>query len=313
MSNAYGQRRESESIATIRRAIDLGCDFLDTADEYGAGRNEAIVGEAIRGRRAQVVLATKFGFLWDEGERSVGLNGRPDYVQAASEASLKRLGIDYIDLYYLHRVDPQVPIEETVGAMGRLVSQGKVRHLGLSEVSVEQIRRAHAAHPISAVQSEYSLWWRSPERDVIPCCRELGIGFVAFSPLGRGFFTGQLKHAPLETNDFRKALPRFQDDNFATNVRLLDGLLEVARRKQCSPAQLALAWLLAQGREIMAIPGTATAAHLEENFAALNVRMEPSDLAAIDDVLSSGSFAGERYAAASVFAPKAHNGPSADE
>lgn len=296
MSHAYGAPNDEESIATIHRALDLGVDFLDTADVYGAGRNEALVGRALRGRRDGVVLATKFGIAHDPDGKTRGIDGRPEYVRASCEGSLRRLGIDVIDLYYLHRVDPRTPIEETIGAMGDLVREGKVRWLGLSEVGPEKIRRAHGAHPIHALQSEYSLWERDHEERVIPTCRELGIAFVPFSPLGRGFLTGALK-SPEEfgDKDFRKHSPRFQKQNFDRNLAIVDRIREIAVAKRCSPAQLALAWVLAQGEDMIPIPGTKRRTYLEENLVALEVSLTAADLARLDEVAPRGVTAGERY------------------
>ncbi len=304
MSHAYGPASDAQSVATIRRALDLDCDFLDTADEYGAGHNERLISVAIRGRRNQVFLATKFGLICDHKGATVGRNGRPDYAHKACEASLRRLQTETIDLYYLHRVDPAVPIEETVGGMAELVAQGKVRYLGLCEATPEDIRRAHAVHPLTALQSEYSLWTRDPERDVIPACHELGIGFVAFSPLGRGFFTGALEQAKIGDTDFRKSLPRFQGDNFSKNKKLLLPLRDFAQRKKCTSAQLVLAWLLARSKNVTAIPGTACVAHLEENLSAQKVRLTRSEVQQIEQILPLRSFAGERYPENSPFKPK---------
>ena len=305
MSYAYGPASEAESVATIRSALDLGCDFLDTADEYGQGHNERLIGAAIRGRRNQAFLATKFGLVCDHEGVTIGRNGRPDYVHKACDASLQRLQIETIDLYYLHRVDPGVPIEETVGAMAELVVHGKARYLGLSEAAPEDVRRAHIIHPITALQSEYSLWTRDPEREVIPTCDELGIGFVAFCPLGRGFFTGKLGQAEFGDTDFRKSLPRFQGDNFSKNKKVLLRLQEFARRKECTPAQLALAWLLARSNNITAIPGTARVAHLEENLSAQRVTLTQPEMRQIEQILPPSSFAGARYPEGSPFKPKA--------
>ena len=297
MSEFYGPADDVQSAATIRRAIDLGMGFLDTADMYGMGRNEELVGRAIRGRRDEVVLATKFGNVRDPADPARrSINGRPEYVRTACDASLRRLGVDEIDLYYQHRVDPAVPIEETVGAMATLVEAGKVRFLGLSEAGAETIRRAHAAHPISALQSEYSLWTRDPEDGTLEVCRELGIGFVAYSPLGRGFLTGQIRRfEDFAPDDFRRMNPRFQGENFQRNLDLVDRIAEIAREKRCTPAQLALAWLLAQGSDIVPIPGTRHPGRLEENVEALQLELSAEDLRRIDEVAPRGAAAGERY------------------
>ncbi len=299
MSEFYGRSEEAESVATIQRALDLGITFLDTADMYGPFRNEEVVGRAIRGRRDAVVVATKFGIVRSATDPTVRrIDGRPAYVQQACEASLKRLGVGHIDLYYQHRVDPSVPIEETVGAMKALVQAGKVRFLGLSEAKPDTIRRAHAVHPITALQTEYSLWSRDPEDEILPALRTLGIGLVPYSPLGRGFLTGHIRTVDdLEPGDFRRTSPRFQGENFQKNLVLVDRVTAMARQKGCTPAQLALAWLLAQGEEIVPIPGTKTRPRLEENAGAVQVRLSPEDIQAIDRIASPGVAAGDRYAA----------------
>jgi aryl-alcohol dehydrogenase-like predicted oxidoreductase len=296
MSEFYGPGDEAESIATIHRALDLGVNFLDTADMYGPYTNEELVGRAIRGRRGDVVLATKFGIVRGEDRTVRSINGRPDNVRAACEGSLRRLGVETIDLYYQHRVDPATAIEDTVGAMAELVRQGKVRWLGLSEAGPETLRRASAVHPITALQTEYSLWSRDPEDGILATCRALGIGFVAYSPLGRGFLTGQIKRfEDLAADDYRRMSPRFQGDNFQKNLDLVRRVEELAREKGCTPAQLALAWVLAQGEDVVAIPGTKRRKYLEENLGALDVRLGSEDLARIDAVLPRGLAAGGRY------------------
>ena len=296
MSEFYTGRDDAESVATIHRALDLGVDFLDTADMYGPFTNERLVGKAIRGRRDRVVLATKFGNERGEDGAFLGVNGRPDYVRRSCDASLRRLGVDHIDLYYQHRVDRTVPIEETVGAMADLVQAGKVRFLGLSEAAPATIRRANAEYPIAALQTEYSLWTRDPEDEVLPLCRELGIGFVAYSPLGRGFLTGRFRtFDDLPEDDYRRNSPRFQGDNFQRNLDLVERVEQIARRKKVTPAQLALAWLMAQGADIVPIPGTKQRRYLEENLRALEIDLEPADLEEIEAVAPKGAAAGDRY------------------
>jgi aryl-alcohol dehydrogenase-like predicted oxidoreductase len=299
MSEFYGAGDDGESLATIRRAIELGVTFLDTADMYGPYTNETLVGRAIADRRDDVVLATKFGIVREGDARRI--DGTPAYVQRACEASLKRLGTDRIDLYYLHRRDPNTPIEDTVGAMARLVEQGKVRFIGLSEVSVETLRKAHATHPITALQTEYSLWTRDPEDEILPACRQLGIGFVAYSPLGRGFLTGQFKSPDdFAADDFRRNNPRFQGQNFQRNLDLVAAVQRTARTKGCTASQLALAWLLAQGGDIVPIPGTKRVRYLEENAGALDVRLTRADLASLEAAFPKNAAAGTRYSEAAM-------------
>jgi len=295
MSQSYGPADEDESIATIHRALDLGVFFLDTADVYGGGHNEELVGRAIKSRRDDVVLATKFSL--SAGSGGMRINGKPDYVRSACDASLQRLGVDHIDLYYQHRVDPDTPIEETVGAMAELVQAGKVRHLGLSEAAPETIRRADATHPITALQTEYSLWSRDPEAEILPTVRELGIGFVAYSPLGRGFLSGRFRSPDdIPEGDFRHDHPRFQGENFQRNLDLVERVQELAAEKAVTPGQLALAWVLAQGGDVVPIPGTTRVEHLEENVKALEVELSRDDLAELESVFPSGAAAGDRYA-----------------
>ncbi len=296
MSEFYGPGDEAQSLATLQHALDSGVFFWDTADIYGPGTNEELVGRALRGARDRVILATKFGIVRDGEGEFVGVSGRPDYVREACDASLKRLGVDYIDLYYQHRVDPETPIEETVGAMARLVEEGKVRHLGLSEASAETLRRASEVHPIAALQTEYSLWSRDVENDILPACRELGVGLVAYSPLGRGFLSGQIRSIEdLAEDDWRRGNPRFQGENFERNLELVKKVQEIAREKSCTPAQLALAWLLAQGDDVVPIPGTRRVERLDENAGAADIVLSSRDLAGIDAAMPRDAAAGTRY------------------
>jgi aryl-alcohol dehydrogenase-like predicted oxidoreductase len=296
MSEFYGVTDEVESMATIDLALDLGVNFLDTADMYGFGANEVLVGKAIKGQRERAIIATKFGIQRGNDAMSRSINGKPEYVRQACDASLQRLQIDCIDLYYQHRVDPTVPIEETVGAMAELVQQGKVRYLGLSEASAATIRRAHAIHPITALQSEYSLWTRDPETEILATVRELGIGFVPYSPMSRGFLSGQITSPDdFAPDDARKYLPRFQGESFDRNIKLVDRVKQIATQKGCTPGQLALAWLLAQGEDIVPIPGTKRRSYLVENVAAIDVMLTPTELAQIDEILPKDLVVGDRY------------------
>jgi aryl-alcohol dehydrogenase-like predicted oxidoreductase len=296
MSEFYGPRDEAESISTIHRALDLDINFFDTADIYGPFTNEKLIGKAIRDRREKVVIATKFGIVRGDDPNSRAINGRPEYVRTSCEASLTRFGVDVIDLYYQHRVDPHVPIEETVGAMADLVREGKVRCLGLSEASAATIRRAHAVHPIAALQTEYSLWSREPEDQILETVRELGIAFVAYSPLGRGFLTGQIKrYEDFAADDYRRQSPRFQGHNFERNLALVRQVETIAKQKHCTPAQLALAWVLAQGDDVIPIPGTKRRSYLEQNAAAVDIRLTREDLRRIDEAAPRGAASGARY------------------
>jgi aryl-alcohol dehydrogenase-like predicted oxidoreductase len=301
MSDFYGGRDEAEALATLDRAIDLGITLFDTADMYGGGTNEELLGRALAGRRGAVKIASKFGNVRNPDGTFKGVDGRPEYVRKCCEDSLRRLRIDTIDLYYQHRVDPQTPIEDTVGAMADLVKQGKVRYLGLSEAAPATLRRAHAVHPITALQTEYSLWSRDPEAEILPTVRELGVGFVPYSPLGRGFLTGRLKSIDdLEPDDYRRGSPRFQGDNFARNLRLVDEIRAIAQDKGCTASQLALAWVLAQGDDIVPIPGTKRRTFLEQNVGAMDIVLTAADFERIDRVLPCGVAAGDRYAAKSM-------------
>jgi aryl-alcohol dehydrogenase-like predicted oxidoreductase len=296
MSDFYSGRDETEAKATLHRALELGITFFDTADIYGMGDNEELVGKTLQGERSRIILATKFGNEFTGERKRLGVNGKPDYVKRACEASLKRLGTDYIDLYYQHRVDPTVPIEDTVGAMAELVKAGKVRHLGLSEAGPETIRRAHKVHKISALQTEYSLWSRDPEAELLPLVRSLGIGFVPYSPLGRGFLTGAITRPDdLEADDWRRNNPRFQGENFGKNLKLVEEVKKLASSKGCTASQFALAWVLAQGEFIAPIPGTKRRKYLDDNIGAVNVRLSPDDLAKIDQIMPRDAAAGERY------------------
>ena len=301
MSDFYGPSDHATNLAVLNRAIDIGVNFLDTADMYGMGRNEELLSELLKSRRSEVVLATKFGFMRAPDGKPLGINGTPEYVASACDASLKRLGVDHIDLYYQHRVDPKVPIEDTVGAMARLVEAGKVRHLGLSEAAANTIRRAARVHRIAALQSEYSLWTRDVERELLAACRELDIGLVAYSPLGRGFLTGKIeKLTDLDASDWRRTNPRFEEQNFETNRRLVHAVTEIATERRCTPAQLALAWLLHQGPDIVPIPGTRSIGRLEENAGATRLQLGREELQRIDRVLTGHAVAGTRYVAAAL-------------
>ena len=297
MSEFYGHADEGESLATIDRALALGCTFLDTADMYGPYTNEQLLGRALAGRRNEVTLATKCGLVRDATDpKKRGVSNKPEYIRQSCEGSLSRLNTDHIDLYYLHRIDPTVPIEESVGTMSQLVAEGKIRHVGLSEMAPETLRRAHATHPIAAVQCEFSLWSRDPEDDILPLCRELGVGLVPYSPLGRGFLTGQITSAAdLAANDFRRHSPRFQGDNLGRNLALVEAVRMLAAAKGCTPAQLALAWVLAQGDDIVPIPGTKRVKYLEDNIGALDVRLDAADLASLDAAFPRDAAAGARY------------------
>lgn len=301
MSEFYGSTEEIESLATLDRAIELGVTHLDTADIYGYGANEILIAKLLKRHRNKVTLASKFGIMRDINDPSVrGVNGAPSYVKACCEASLKRLGIETIDLYYMHRMDPNVPIEDTIGALSDLIKEGKIRYIGLSEASTELIRRAHAVHPLSAIQTEYSLWSRVPEKEILPLCQELGIGFVAYSPLSRGLLSNNMQVSHLEPNDFRKNLPRFQNDNIQKNANLLAGLENFIKKKDCTLSQLAIAWVLAQGEHVTAIPGTKRRTYLEENYAAVDLVLSQDDLDTINTLVPMGSVSGLRYPVASM-------------
>ena len=302
MSDFYGHRDDAESIATIRHALDRGVTLLDTADMYGPHVNEELVGKAIKGRRAQAFVATKFGIVRDPADpQARGVNGRPEYVKKCCEESLKRLGVEVIDLYYQHRMDPQTPIEETIGAMAELVKEGKIRFLGMSEANPETLRRAFQVHPITALQSEYSLWTRDPEEGPLGTCRELGIGFVAYSPLGRGFLTGAIKKfEDLAPDDYRRHSPRFQGENFQKNLDLVSHLMELAKTKKCTPAQLGLAWVLSRGDDVVPIPGTKKRKYLDDNLGAVDVKLSEADLAEIERIAPKGAAAGDRYPSATM-------------
>ncbi len=296
MSEFYGSTDEAESLATIQHALDQGINFLDTADVYGQGRNEVLVGRALKGRRDQAVLATKFGNVRAADGQWLGVNGRPEYVRECCDASLQRLGVSHIDLYYQHRVDPATPIEETVGAMARLVEEGKIRYIGLSEAKADTLRRAAAVHPVTALQTEYSLWTRDPEAEILPTCHDLGIGFVAYSPLGRGFLTGRIRsQADLEDSDYRRRSPRFQGENLDQNLALVQRIEQIATEKRCTPAQLALAWLLARGNDIVPIAGTKRRRYLDENIGAVKIDLTPADITRLDQAAPVGAAAGARY------------------
>jgi aryl-alcohol dehydrogenase-like predicted oxidoreductase len=303
MSAFYGPRDEAESIATVHRAIDAGVTLIDTADMYAAGANEELVGKALKGRRDRVILATKFGQTWGPDKKPSGINGRPEYVRQACDDSLKRLGVDHIDIYFQHRVDASVPVDETFGAMAELVSRGKVRFLGICEAAPATIEKAHATHPLVAVQTEYSLWSREPEQDVIPTCRRLGIGYIAYSPLGRGFLTGAIKKPEdLAADDIRRIMPRFQGESFAKNIALVEAVERKAKAKGCTPAQLALAWVLAKGADIVPIPGTKRRQYLDQNMAASDITLTPGEVAEIEAAFPLDAAVGTRYPAAAMAA-----------